>query len=179
MRRGGMRMGRYAAAAMLLRRYGSRRPMLPFIPAGPANPTVGYVLALGAIFGFAGLHRMYLGRPLTGVVWLFTWGLCGLGTVYDLVTMGQLVDDYNGYIDPEDQAADDAAAQAAQAAAEATAAANAAAAAAAAAASQAGAAGNNVVVKETIREVVKLKCAACGVLMDQTADKCPTCGAPI
>ncbi len=33
--------------------------------------------------------------------------------------------------------------------------------------------------KETIREIVKVPCAYCGVLMEITYSKCPSCGAPI
>ncbi len=32
--------------------------------------------------------------------------------------------------------------------------------------------------KEIIKEIVKVPCAYCGVLMDITSTKCPTCGAP-
>jgi hypothetical protein len=31
--------------------------------------------------------------------------------------------------------------------------------------------------KEIIREIVKVRCAYCGTLYDQTLDKCPNCGA--
>lgn len=34
-----------------------------------------------------------------------------------------------------------------------------------------------VMEKEVIREVVKIKCPYCGQLYDQTEDKCPNCGA--
>ena len=34
-----------------------------------------------------------------------------------------------------------------------------------------------VVIKETIGEVVKIKCPFCGSLMDQVVHKCPSCGA--
>jgi len=33
--------------------------------------------------------------------------------------------------------------------------------------------------KEIIKEIVKVPCAYCGVLMDITSTKCPTCGAPV
>ena len=34
-----------------------------------------------------------------------------------------------------------------------------------------------VVEREVIREVVKIKCPYCGQLYDQSLDKCPNCGA--
>jgi TM2 domain-containing membrane protein YozV len=52
-------------------------------------------MALLGFVGFAGMHRFYLGRPLTGLLWLFTGGLCGLGTLMDLVFMPGLLRDAN------------------------------------------------------------------------------------
>jgi TM2 domain-containing membrane protein YozV len=43
--------------------------------------SVGYVLW---IFGFTGAHRFYYGRPLTGTLWFFTFGLLGIGWLIDL-----------------------------------------------------------------------------------------------
>lgn len=52
---------------------------------------VSYLLSLGCLFGFAGLHRFYLGKPVTGLLYLVTWGLLGIGTLIDLVKMPDLV----------------------------------------------------------------------------------------
>ena len=41
----------------------------------------GYVLW---IFGFTGSHRFYYGRPKTGTLWFFTFGLFGVGWLIDL-----------------------------------------------------------------------------------------------
>ncbi|MGX9726945.1 MAG: NINE protein [Candidatus Electronema sp. VV] len=41
--------------------------------------------------GFFGAHRMYMGKWLTGILWLFTGGLFVFGYLYDLWTLnGQL-----------------------------------------------------------------------------------------
>jgi hypothetical protein len=43
-------------------------------------------------------------------------------------------------------------------------------------AARGGQAVERVIIKE--REVVKIRCQYCGCLYDQTANKCPSCGAP-
>lgn len=42
---------------------------------------IGYILW---IFGFLGSHRFYFGKPISGAIWLFTFGLCGIGWIIDL-----------------------------------------------------------------------------------------------
>lgn len=46
-----------------------------------------YILFFVSIFGIAGLHRFYLGKIGTGVLYLFTWGFFGFGLIYDLFTL--------------------------------------------------------------------------------------------
>lgn len=45
------------------------------------SPLIGYLLW---IFGFLGAHRFYYGRPVTGTIWFFTFGLFGVGWIVDL-----------------------------------------------------------------------------------------------
>jgi TM2 domain-containing membrane protein YozV len=54
-----------------------------------------YVLLVPAMFGLSGLHRFYLGRWVSGVIWLVTGGLCGVGSIIDMVMMPRMVDDHN------------------------------------------------------------------------------------
>jgi TM2 domain-containing membrane protein YozV len=43
--------------------------------------SVGYILW---IFGFTGSHRFYYGKPISGTIYFFTFGLLGVGWLIDL-----------------------------------------------------------------------------------------------
>jgi TM2 domain-containing membrane protein YozV len=43
--------------------------------------SMGYILWL---FGFTGAHRFYYGKPLSGTIYFFTFGLLGIGWLVDL-----------------------------------------------------------------------------------------------
>ncbi len=45
------------------------------------NTPMGYILW---VFGFAGLHRFYYGKPITGLIWALTGGLFLIGWIVDL-----------------------------------------------------------------------------------------------
>lgn len=60
---------------------------------GPTDYTLTWVLlVLGGAFG---LHRFVQGRWITGLVFLCTMGLCGLGVAYDVLTLNQQIDSYH------------------------------------------------------------------------------------
>lgn len=63
----------------------------------PERRTVGwaYLLWLPMIFGVSGLHRFYAGRYISGVIWLLTGGLCGIGQVVDLLFIPRMIEDHN------------------------------------------------------------------------------------
>lgn len=48
---------------------------------------VGYLLW---IFGFLGAHRFYFGRPISGTIYFFSFGLFGIGWLVDLVLIPRL-----------------------------------------------------------------------------------------
>lgn len=50
-----------------------------------------FILWCCGIVGICGLHRFYLGRPWTGVLWLCTFGLLGVGQLIDLFLLGSMV----------------------------------------------------------------------------------------
>ena len=62
---------------------------------GPNNKGVAFALWLACIFGFCGIHRFYLGRPGTGLLYLFTLGLLGVGQLVDLIRLPAMVEEEN------------------------------------------------------------------------------------
>ncbi|MDR0410105.1 MAG: TM2 domain-containing protein [Spirochaetaceae bacterium] len=56
---------------------------------------LAYLLWLISGFGVLGFHRFYLGKPLSALLWMFTGGLVGIGSLYDLITLGSQVDEAN------------------------------------------------------------------------------------
>ena len=50
-----------------------------------------YLLWCLALVGICGMQRFYNRRPISGLLWLFTLGLCGLGQLLDLLLIPGLV----------------------------------------------------------------------------------------
>jgi hypothetical protein len=53
-----------------------------------------YLLCI--FLGLWGIHRLYLGKTGTGLLYFFTLGLFGIGWLYDLITLSGQVDKING-----------------------------------------------------------------------------------
>jgi len=51
------------------------------MPNNTHSKTVGYILWL---FGFTGAHRFYFGKPISGTLYFFTFGLFLVGWIVDL-----------------------------------------------------------------------------------------------
>ena len=62
---------------------------------GPYDYNVAWVLNAIPFLGLFGIHRFYLGKWVTGVIWLLTAGLFGFGWVWDLFTLNEQVDGRN------------------------------------------------------------------------------------
>jgi TM2 domain-containing membrane protein YozV len=65
-----------------------READLRFRP-GPVDYTAAWLLL--TFLGPLGLHRMYMGKWLTGVVWLLTGGLFLVGYLYDYWTLNDQI----------------------------------------------------------------------------------------
>jgi TM2 domain-containing membrane protein YozV len=52
--------------------------------------------------GFLSLHRFYLGKIGTGILYLITGQLFGIGWIVDLFILGGMVDNYNNKKDIEE-----------------------------------------------------------------------------
>lgn len=57
--------------------------------SGPIDYNVAWLLL--TFLGLFGLHRFYLGKWVTGVIWLCTGGLFLVGLLYDLWTLNEQV----------------------------------------------------------------------------------------
>jgi TM2 domain-containing membrane protein YozV len=55
-----------------------------------------------AFVGLLGIHRMYMGKWLTGLLYLCTAGLFGIGWIYDLWTLNDQISLINGRRDQDD-----------------------------------------------------------------------------
>ncbi len=57
--------------------------------AGNVDYNLAWILL--TFLGVFGVHRMYMGKWLTGLLWLVTLGLLGLGVLYDYWTLNDQI----------------------------------------------------------------------------------------
>ena len=60
---------------------------------GPVDYTVAWILL--TFLGFFGVHRFYMGKWLTGLIYLLTGGLFTLGYLYDYWTLNNQITEIN------------------------------------------------------------------------------------
>jgi TM2 domain-containing membrane protein YozV len=56
---------------------------------------LAYLLWFFSGFGVLGFHRFYLGKIPTGLLWMCSGGLFGIGAIYDFFTLGAQVREAN------------------------------------------------------------------------------------
>lgn len=56
---------------------------------------LSYALWCLSLVGFCGIQRVYNRKPLSGLLWLFTFGLCGIGQLLDLLLIPGMVEAAN------------------------------------------------------------------------------------
>jgi len=61
--------------------------------AGPIDYSVAWILL--TFVGVLGIHRFYLGKWCTGILYLLTVGLFGIGLIYDFWTLNSQVSELN------------------------------------------------------------------------------------
>ncbi len=61
--------------------------------AGAKDYTITWLLL--TFLGIFGIHRFYLGKWITGIIWFFTGGLFLVGYLYDFWTINEQVDQIN------------------------------------------------------------------------------------
>lgn len=57
--------------------------------SGPFNYDVAWILL--TFLGLLGIHRMYLGKWISGIVYLLTGALLGVGYIYDYWTLNEQI----------------------------------------------------------------------------------------
>ena len=64
---------------------------VPMHDAPPKSLLVGYLLWF--FLGYLGIHRFYTGRWISGIIWMCTGGLIGVGYIADVVLTYFMVKD--------------------------------------------------------------------------------------
>lgn len=83
----------------------SNRPVPSLRPDSPGQErrslALSYLLWCLCLVGVCGLQRFYNRKPLSGLLWLFSFGLCGLGQLLDLLLLPTLVQQANQALQQE------------------------------------------------------------------------------
>jgi len=66
-----------------------------YVP-GPYDYSVAWLLL--SFLGAFGIHRFYMGKWVTGLIWLVTGGVFLIGWLYDLWTLNEQVSDLNSQL---------------------------------------------------------------------------------
>ncbi|MEH6518859.1 MAG: TM2 domain-containing protein [Halioglobus sp.] len=61
--------------------------------SGPVDYDLAWILL--TFLGFFGIHRFYMGKIFTGIIYLLTGGLFLIGILYDFLTLNEQLSDVN------------------------------------------------------------------------------------
>ena len=64
--------------------------------AGPIDYSIAWLLL--TFLGVLGIHRFYMGKWISGLIWFVTGGLFLVGLLYDLWTLNEQVSDQNAML---------------------------------------------------------------------------------
>jgi TM2 domain-containing membrane protein YozV len=56
---------------------------------------LAYIYWFTIFLGMGGIHRLYLGKTTTGILWLFSFGLLGIGQSIDLILIPKMLERRN------------------------------------------------------------------------------------
>ena len=62
------------------------------------NKFYSYLFWAACLIGLSGCHRLYNGKIITGLIWLFTYGLFGIGQFIDLLLIPSMVEEHNAKV---------------------------------------------------------------------------------
>ncbi len=57
----------------------------------PKHTGWAYLFWCLCLVGVCGIHRFYAGKWITGIIWLFTFGLLGIGQFIDLILIPSMI----------------------------------------------------------------------------------------
>lgn len=64
-------------------------------PIERRHVALAYLFWVCGFVGLCGLHRFYARKPLSGVLWLLTFGFCGIGQLVDALLISSMIEQAN------------------------------------------------------------------------------------